>query len=211
MLECLLGVRVVEHLLEGLLEALGLLDLRHRKIAQCVEVRGRRGLYLLDDRLELRRRPASLSPRKRGHFRQGPWQATSPMPLILRPLRYARIQSRKCWMPTIRMASSTYGSKSVSKPEANMSRRPLSKTTNRASRRPVFCTSFGSDFFSISPNRRASRARLLLVARLDGQVRGHLRDDPVAVALARLFGNASPTLFLAGTHNFPITLCSGLV
>ena len=52
-LERLLGGRVVEHLLEGLLQALGLLDLRHRKIAQCVEVRGRRGLYLLDDRLEL--------------------------------------------------------------------------------------------------------------------------------------------------------------
>ena len=44
MLERLLGVRVVEHLLEGLLEALGLLDLRNRKIAQCVEVGGRRGL-----------------------------------------------------------------------------------------------------------------------------------------------------------------------
>ena len=105
-------------------------------------------------------------------------------------------------MPTIRMASSTYGSQSVSKPEANMSRRPSSKFTNRASRRPVFCMSFRSDFFSISPNRRASRARLLLVTRLDGHVRGHLRDDPVAVALARLFGN------LAGTHSFPITLCS---
>ena len=38
MLERLLGGRVVEHLLEGLLEALGLLDLRNRKIAQCVEV-----------------------------------------------------------------------------------------------------------------------------------------------------------------------------
>ena len=64
-------------------------------------------------------------------------------------------QSRKCWIPTTSMASSTYGSKSVSKPEANMSRRPLSKFTNRASRRPVFCMSFQSDFFSISPNRKA--------------------------------------------------------
>jgi hypothetical protein len=65
-------------------------------------------------------------------------------------------QSRKCWMPTIRIASSTYGSKSVSKPEANMSRRPSSKFTNRASRRPVFCISFQSDFFRISPNRKAA-------------------------------------------------------
>src|SRR6476620_1802155 len=56
-------------------------------------------------------------------------------------------------MPTTRMASSTYGSQSVSKPEANMSRRPLSKFTNRASRRPVFAMFFQSDFFSISPKR----------------------------------------------------------
>ena len=53
MLQRLLGGWVVEHLLEGLLQALGLLNLRQRKIIQRVEVCGRRGLYLLDDRLEL--------------------------------------------------------------------------------------------------------------------------------------------------------------
>ena len=48
------------------------------------------------------------------------------------------------------------------------------------------------------PEAATSRARLLLVTRLDGKVRAHLRDEAVAVALARLFGNLArrPTSFL---------------
>src|SRR6476660_7615363 len=42
------------------------------------------------------------------------------------------------------------------------------------------------------------RPRLLLVTRLDGQVRAHFRDDTVAIALARFFGSLA--------HFFTITL-----
>src|SRR6476659_5433574 len=51
-LERLLGGGVVEHLLEGLLQALGLDDLRHRPGAQVVEVAGGRALHRLDELLE---------------------------------------------------------------------------------------------------------------------------------------------------------------
>ena len=78
------------------------------------------------------------------------------MPRFFRPPRCARIQSTKCSTPTTSMASSIYGSQSVSKLEPNKSCRPSLKITNRASRRPVRCTSFGSDLSSIPPNRRAA-------------------------------------------------------
>ena len=62
-----------------------------------------------------------------------------------------------------------------------------------------------------------SRTRLLLVTRLDGHVRAHLRDEAVVVALARLLGNLALRLscnclilFLTGTQ-FPSPLCSRLV
>ena len=109
--------------------------------------------------LEHGRRTVMLIPRKRGRLCQGfidtDFIAATSSLASLGMLN----QSTKCWMPTIRMASSTYGSHSVSKPEANISRRPSSKTTNRASRRPVRCTSFGSELRQhFAERRQAGRA-----------------------------------------------------
>ena len=94
------GGRVVEHPLECLVHVLSLLDLRNRKTAQRVEVRGRRGLYLLDDLLDLGTGPLQVLIISGVVFANFLDQATSPMPRVLRPPRCARIQSTKCCMPT---------------------------------------------------------------------------------------------------------------
>ena len=71
---------------------------------------------------------------------------------------------------------------------------------------------FGSEFEHL-PEAAKTRARLLLVTRLDGEVRAHLRDEAVAIAHARLLGNLAfrfscncPIRFLTGPRRSPLIL-----
>jgi hypothetical protein len=82
--ECLLGGRLVEHLLEDL----ALPCLRHRKITQRVEVGGSRGLHPLDDCLELGAGWLGFLLESKVVFVNVP-DKRLPIPQVLLPLRYA--------------------------------------------------------------------------------------------------------------------------
>ncbi len=154
-LQRLRGGRVVEHLLERLLQALGLDDLRHRPGAQNVEVAGCRALHRLDDRLEpadgllhVRRRRSGLSTVELLRPRRTP----RPTPRRPRPGWCAASSpgSGRCRSRRSRRSRGPSRSR-TSWPTSDGV--PLSKITWRLSRRPVWMFFSGGALRSTSANR----------------------------------------------------------